>query len=107
MPFQSSIPFDPVILDEVIDVFGAFSKPTQFFLFPPIFRISEIMHNLFPTLCSPDCYCNSDANLNAENVMGGPTKFRIFPDISMQINMVDSREVTEEVSPHPIESHLI
>ena len=48
-----------------------------------------------------------DADLDAEDVVRRAAEFRVVPDIAVQVQVVDSREVLQQVLPHPVEGDLV
>ncbi len=50
---------------------------------------------------------DADPDLNAEDVVGRARQFRVVPDVALQVQVVDPREILEQMLPHPVERDLI
>lgn len=58
-------------------------------------------------LASTDRNGDADANLDPEDVVGRSSKSGILADVAFQVQVVDSREISQQMLSHAVERDLV
>src|ERR1700674_2844775 len=82
-------------------------KPLQFFCAPQVLVDTVKKQRVLRVTINPNGQRNTDSHLNSKNVIGSARQRRILAHVSLQVEVIDSGKVLQEMFSHSIKCYLI